>query len=124
MLSIVFLLSSAFIIQRQQKVYAFGYASSFSDSVMYYTPIQTLDSVTLDGNGVLPYREHYTYQLKNYLETERGEKNRVCMIFFGTNMKKLQREYQKAVGKYKQSPNVTLIELNTDEFKFTRPDYN
>ena len=63
-------------------VYAFGISASFTDTVVYYTDIQLLDSVHLDKGGFLPHRELYSYQLKNFLEFEMNLPNRTCMIYF------------------------------------------
>ena len=89
--ALVFTLCSAFSLKKggHKPVYAFGVSASFTDTVIYYTEIQMLDSVALDKNGFLPHRELYSYQLKNYLEFDKGLPNRTCMIYFSENKKKL-----------------------------------
>lgn len=50
--ALIFTLCSAFTMKGGHKpVYAFGVAAAFNDSVVYYTEIQQLDSVSLDKNN-------------------------------------------------------------------------
>ena len=87
---------SAFTTKNKEKsVYAFGMAASFNDSIVYYTEIQTLDSVRLDKNGFLPKRDLYAYQLKNYLEHSLGKPDYTCMVYFSENKKKLEKKLPK-----------------------------
>lgn len=102
-------------------VYAFGVSASFTDTVVYYTDIQVLDSVTLEKKSFLPDRNTYSYQLKNYLEYQRGLSDRTCMIYFSENKKKLSKELNKIVNRYKKDKSVSLQLINNGEFKFTKP---
>lgn len=103
-------------------VYAFGVSASFTDTVIYYTEIQMLDSVALDKNGFLPHRELYSYQLKNYLEFDKGLPNRTCMIYFSENKKKLGKEAAKVVGKFKKSKTVAVEKIDPQNFRFSKPE--
>lgn len=105
--------------KKSKSVYAFGFSASFTDTVVYYTEIQMLDSVSLDKNGLLPYREHYSYQLKNHLEYDKGEKNRICMIYFSTDQAKLAKSRAKLLVKYKENKQVGLKQ---NEFSFKKPE--
>lgn len=119
----VFTLSTAFTMKGGHKpVYAFGVSASFTDTVVYYTGIQVLDSVALDKNGFLPHRDLYSYQLKNYLELEKGLPNRTCMIYFSENKKKLNKEAAKVLGKYKKNKTITVREIEAGNFQFKKPE--
>lgn len=122
--ALVFTLCSAFSLKKgeHKPVYAFGVSASFTDTVVYYTEIQVLDSVALDKNGFLPHREIYSYQLKNYLEIDKGQSNRTCMIYFSENQKELEKEAAKVLGKYKKNKSVALEKIDTQSFKFTKPE--
>lgn len=121
--ALVFTLCTAFTLKEGHKpVYAFGVSASFTDTLVYYTEIQVLDSVTLDKNGFLPKRDLYSYQLKNYLELEKGLPNRTCMIYFSENNKKLSKEAVKVMNKYKKNKSVVLQKINTGDFKFSKPE--
>lgn len=102
-------------------MYAFGVAASFNDSIVYYTDIQMLDSVTLDKNGFLPKRESYTYQLKNYLEYNLNKPDYTCMIYFSESKSKLEKEAVKVQGKYKKNKGMLLETIKSEVFTFTKP---
>jgi hypothetical protein len=122
LLSVVVLMVCSAASKKSKPVYAFGFSASFTDTVVYCTEIQALDSVHLDKNGFLPYREHYSYQLKNYLEYQKGEKNRTCMIYFSNNQAKLSKEKAKLLDKYKKDKAIKLEELKQAEFTFKKPE--
>lgn len=120
-LAVVLTLCSAFTMKSKDKpVYAFGIAASFNDSVVYYTDIQVLDSVSLGKGGILPQRELYSYQLKNFVDYHKQKPDYTCMIYFSENKKKLQKEVLKVMGKYKKS-SMVLEALSASEFKFEKP---
>ena len=53
------------------KVYMYGFAASFNDSIVHFTDIQTLDSVWIDSKtGFLLGRENYSFQLRDYLGSQ------------------------------------------------------
>lgn len=119
----VFTLCTAFSLKDGHKpVYAFGVSASFTDTVIYYTDIQVLDSVALDKNGFLPHRDLYSYQLKNYLELEKGLPNRTCMIYFSENKKKLSKEAANVLGKYRKNKTITVREIEAGSFQFKKPE--
>ena len=72
-LLLVLTVCSAFSLKGSKSVYIVGVSASFTDSLVYFTEIQLLDSVSLDKNKMLPERSQYSYQLKNYLENEFSE---------------------------------------------------
>lgn len=123
--ALVFTLCSAFSFKKkagQKAVYAFGVAASFTDTVVYYTEIQLLDSAHLDKNGFLPHRERYSYQLKNYLEYEASQPNRTCMIYFAESKIKAEKEAAKIATKYKKNKSISLEKISPEKFRFTKPE--
>jgi hypothetical protein len=114
-------LSSFSLLKKTQPVYAFGISASFTDSVVYYTEIQALDSVSLTTEGFLPKREAYSYQLKSYLENK-GEANRTCMIYFSDSQKKIASEFDKISGKYKKNKSVSFKKIEKKDFQFKKPE--
>lgn len=121
-LALVFMVCSAFTMKKgkDKPVYVFGIAASFSDTVVYYTPVQLVDSVVLDRHGFLPRRELYSYQLKNYVEYSLGKPNYTCMIYFSEKKVKLEREATKIIGKYRKD-NVSVQMLDGKDFVFEKP---
>lgn len=124
-IALAFIVLSAFSLKKDKKekvVYAYGVSASFTDTVVYFTNIQVLDSVKLGKNGFLPQKTQYSYQLKNYLEYKKRETNRTCMVYFSGNLKKLEKERNKLLAKYKKNKAVRLEQLTPEEFVFTKPE--
>lgn len=121
-IALVFTLCTAFTLKGGHKpVYAFGVAASFNDSIVYYTEIQELDSVSVDKNGFLPKRDLYSYQLKNYVEYDLKKSDYTCMIYFSESKKKLEKEAIKVKGKYKKT-TMTLQAIEPSAFMFKKPE--
>lgn len=123
LLAVCILTSLSAFSKGHKPVYAFGVSASFTDTIVFYTEVQVLDSVTLDKTGFLPQRESYSYQLKNYLEANKNLANRTCMIYFSDNRKKIDKEYNKIVSKYRKEKSMSVNLLKKDEFLFTKPEY-
>ena len=123
-ITLVFTMCSAFSFKKNshKPVYAFGIAASFTDTIVYYTDIQLLDSVHLDKNGFLPKRELYSSQLKNFLEYDMNQPNKTCMIYFSNNKKKIDKEMLKTLDKYKRNKSIRLQKVDSDKFRFTKPE--
>lgn len=102
-------------------VYMAGVSASFTDSLVYFTDIQFVDSAVVDGKGFLVGRTQYSIQLKDYLETKQGGKNRTCFMFFNVKKNKLQKELLKLKEKYKKGNNMVLKSVNP-EFKFEKAE--
>ena len=123
-IALVFTMCSAFSLKKDHSkpVYAFGISASFTDTVVYFTEIQILDSVSLSKEGFLAHRELYSYQLKNYLEDNLLQQNSTCMIYFSENRKKVEKEATKILNKYKKNNRMTVSRIDSDKFRFTKPE--
>ncbi|MEG1562844.1 MAG: hypothetical protein RR365_03830 [Bacteroides sp.] len=120
---LVFTLCSAFSLKKgnPKEVYAFGISTSFTDTVVYYTDIQLMDSIKLDKNGFLPHRDAYSFQLKSFLEFELNKTSQTSMMYFSENKSKLEREAGKVLDRYKKNKSLTLVKVDTTKFRFTKP---
>lgn len=123
LLTVCVLCSLSVFSKSNKPVYAFGVSASFSDTIVFYTEVQVLDSVFLDKKGFLPNRESYSYQLKNYLEANKNMVNRTCIIYFSDNRNKLNKELNKIAAKYKKQKNISVNLIKKDEFLFTKQEY-
>ena len=123
-IALVFTMCSAFSLKKDHSkpVYAFGISASFTDTVVYFTDIQILDSAKVSKEGFLSHRELYSYQLKNYLEDNQLQQNSTCMIYFSENKKKLEKEATKILKKYKKNNRMTVSRIDSDKFHFTKPE--
>lgn len=119
-LLLIFMLGSAFTKKGNKKdVYMAGVSASFSDSLVYFTNVQLVDSVELDKDDLLPQRQQYSYQLKTYLQSKGESENRTCFIYFNTNKEKLEKEMKKLKEKYQKGGKSILRQVDAD-FKFTK----
>ena len=123
-IALVFTMCSAFSLKKDHSkpVYAFGISASFTDTVVYFTDIQILDSAKVSKEGFLSHRELYSYQLKNYLEDNQLQQNSTCMIYFSENKKKLEKEATKILNKYNKNNRMTVSRIDSDKFHFTKPE--
>ena len=123
-IALVFTMCSAFSLKKDHSkpVYAFGISASFTDSVVYFTDIQVLDSAEVSKEGFLAHRELYSYQLKNFLEDNQLQQNSTCMIYFSENRKKLEKEATKILNKYKRNNRMTVSRIDGEKFRFTKPE--
>ena len=117
------MLCSAFTTKEKEKpVYVFGVGASFKDSVVYFTEVQLVDSVVLDGNGFLPQREVYAYQMKNFLEYQKGKADYTCAIYFSENRLKLEKEASKVRKQYEKGNTYVLENVKVVDFSFKKPE--
>ena len=105
-----------------QRVYMFGFAASFNDTIVHFTEIQAVDSVMLETkNHFLMVRNQYSYQLSNYL-TQQQMPYRTCVVFYDRKLKKLQKKFLKMKKLYAPSKNLKSYNevrtITSDEFKF------
>ncbi len=107
------------------KMFMFGFSASFQDSIIYMTDVQEVVGAWYDTKTkFLLGRQHYSYQLKDFLATNKQQPNRVCVVMYALSRKeaekkfiKLRKEYTvKAKGKY----DVRYLTLS--EFKFEPVD--
>lgn len=104
------------------KVFGFGIAASFKDTVVYFTEIQELDSAIVDSKGFLKSRPAYSQQLKSYLEDEQKLTHQTCMIYFSKDRDKLKKMEHKLRKIYMKDKNITIQNLAPTNFHFTKPE--
>ncbi len=103
-------------------VYIAGVSESLTDSTVYVTDIQQLDFVKLEGkNAFLPMRSSFSYQLKSYFDTQKGEPNRLCLVVYSPRKDKLERRVEKIKKKYLSQKGFKVNALTSTDFKFEKP---
>ena len=101
-------------------VYVFGFSASFTDSTVYFTPIQYLDGVVLEKKSKFrPGAPESSYQLKDYLEQQRGEKNRVCAIFADETKAKAEKHFINVRKRY-LNQKMNVVFLTEQEFQYQK----
>lgn len=106
---------------RPAKIYMFGFAASFNDSIVYLTDIQTVNAYLVNNRTkFLANREDYSYQLRNYLQSNGLEAYPTCITMFAENEKDATRKYLKLKERYEKSKKKYSIKsLKDSQFKYT-----
>lgn len=104
------------------QVYIFGFSAAFTDSIVYMTNVQAVDSAWIDTKTkFLLGRDSYTYQLKNFFTQKQNLQNRTCMVFFATDRSDAEKKYLKMKRKYtteaKNKYDVRYIDESDFRFK-------
>ena len=106
-----------------QRIYIFGFAASFNDTIVHFTNIQTIDSAWVDGKtNFLMGRQLYSTMLRDYLNKNQMP-HRVCAVFYDKSLKKLQKKYIKMKKLYlgtdkKVKNRNNVIDIVENDFKF------
>ena len=109
---------------KKSTVYMFGFSASFTDSLVYITDIQRLDSAYIDTKtDFLMDRPVYSDQLQTFLEATTGMPDCTCVVFFDTKKSKLSEEYAKIKKRYDQDSTLVVKTLPLGEFYFQSPRY-
>ena len=119
---LVFMVCSAFSLKGNKKdmgMYMVGVSASFTDSLIYFTDIQFVDSVSLGKDKLLPLRNQYSKQMDDYLENNLGMTGRTCFIYFDKKKSNLEKIIKKMKDKYMKAGKTVLKETGAD-FKFTK----
>lgn len=104
------------------KGYMFGFIANFSDSLVYFTDIQAVDSVWYDSkNKFLLGRSSYSNQLREYFANTLNQPHRTCIVIFALTRKKIEKKYLKLKKQYtgKFADRYDVRTLNENEFHFT-----
>ncbi len=91
---------SANAANKKEPVWMFGLAASFSDSTVYMTDIQIVDSAYTNNHGLfLSERNEYSNQLRAYLKAQ-GVKAPTCVTTFARKYKEIEKKYLKMKRRY------------------------
>lgn len=104
------------------RIYMFGMAASFTDSLVYFTGVQQVDSAWVDQKShFLKGRDNYSYQLRNFLSNQYGLHHRTCIVMYNEDRRKLEKEYLKMRELYttKARQPFEIHDLTEQDFRFT-----
>ena len=107
-------------VDEPKRVYLYGVATNFNDSVTYITQVQHLDSVIIHPNGALQNYSIYSMQLKVYLEGTLGNVNQTCAVVYSYKKKKLEKRFIKTKKKFLANKDQVLRQIGTDTFTFQK----
>ena len=102
-------------------VYVMGVSYCFTDSTVYFTEIQQMDSIVFGEGGYdfLPARQHYSYELSDYMAEKEGMPARTSALLYSKKLSKLQKKEAK-LKKTLLKKNMNVLYLG-NKFSFTRP---
>ncbi len=108
-------------------VYMFGFSASFKDSVVYITDINDVQGAWMESKSkFLSGIENYSYQLRDYFNTQLSMPDRVCMVFYATSFKKAERKFVKLKKKYtgtkKKPAHYEIRFVSLQDFRFQPVD--
>ena len=102
------------------KVYLFGVSQQLTDSVVYLTFINEVDSFDLaKKTKFLPFRSEFSLQLKEYMEGTLHKDHQTTVVFYSARRKKLSKKYYKIKKRYLDNPYTKIVPI--DGFKFRHP---
>lgn len=104
------------------KGYLFGFIANFTDSVVYFTDIQEVDSIWYDKSShFLLGRDIYANQLRNYFTDNMKMPHRTCIVSFGLSRKDAEKKLVKMRKLYtdKKKGNYEVRNLNENQFRFS-----
>jgi hypothetical protein len=102
------------------KVYLFGVCQQLTDSVVYITFINEVDSLDLmKKTKFLPFRSEFSLQLKEYMEGTLKKDHQTPAVFYSTKRKKLSKKYYKIKKRYLDNPYTKIMPI--DGFQFRHP---
>ena len=104
------------------KAYMFGFVASFTDSIVFFTDIQEVDSVWLmPRKKMLAGKSNYSYQLRNFCADSLGFKNRTVVVESALTRKEIEKKYAKMKKNYtvKRAGQYDVHYIDASEFRFT-----
>ena len=111
---------AAFADKKPKTVYVMGVSFSFSDSIVYFTEIQKMDSIVFkEEHKFLPDRQHYSYELSDYMANFENMPGRTSALFYAEKLSKLRKKEAKLKKKLLKH-NKAVMYLGS-KFSFTRP---
>lgn len=99
-------------------MYAFGYATSLNDSIVYLTEISNMPEVTINKkNGFLANRAAYTAQLKEHFK-KMGVEHPTCAIIFDRKKKNISSKFVAMMKKFQKKKRYFVKTISAEEFSF------
>ena len=103
-------------------VYLFGVSQMLTDSLVFMTNIQQVDSIDIDKKTTtLPFRTELSTQFKEYLEEKRYARKQTSCVFFDSNRKKLSKKFYKIKKRYLDDSTAKIIIIDDEKFHFIHP---
>ena len=122
-LALLFALGASAKKDRYTRVYMFGMATAFTDSVVVMTDIQSVDSAFVTANNLLPERSIYSYQLESFFEIRDGKPGVTVAVIWGTDRKLVEKDFLKLRRRFMNDKTTKLQPLTSEEFTFKKVEH-
>ena len=111
------------------KMYIFGFSASFSDTIVYFTPVMEVENVWIESkNKFLLGRQSYSRQLRDYLGTRYNLPLRTCIVMFDKKRANAEKKLLKMKKLYTKGKDgkahFDVRFLEDGEFKFKAIDWS
>ena len=111
---------AVFAAKKPKTIYMLGVSYSFSDSIVYFTEIQKIDSIVFDAeHKFLPNRQHYSYELTDFMAFKENRPGRPSAVFYSKKLSAMQKKEAKLKKKLLKKNKAVMYLGN--KFSFTRP---
>ncbi len=105
------------------KMYMFGFAASFNDTVVHFTDVIEVDSVWIESkNKFLLGRNYYSHQFRDYLSTKEQMPLRTCVTVYAPTRAKAEKKLLKMRRLYTNSKDgrshFDIRYVNAGDFKY------
>lgn len=107
-------------------IYIYACSFEFGDSIVYFSPIEKVDSISLTKKTkFLPYRSDFSQQFKDKIEHSKFiAKNQTTSVFFAEKKNQLAKVYAKMKKRYFTKEKMRIVLIDEADFKFVHPlDY-
>ena len=103
-------------------VYVFGVSQMLTDSMVYVTNINQVDSLDLEHKtGFLPFRSEFSLQLKEYMEGQLHQQNQTACIYYSKSRKQLAKKFYKIKKRFLDNSYTRLVVIDDAHFRFRHP---
>lgn len=105
------------------RMYVFGFAASFRDTIVHFTNVMEVDSAWIESKSkFLLGRSAYSHQLRDYLGTAHSMPMRTCIVMYDKDRAKLEKKLLKMKKTYSKGkdgkPHFDVRFLEDSEFRF------
>lgn len=107
---------------KMSRVYMFGFAGSFTDSLACLTEISKVDTAWFNDRKMLIDRALYSQQLQFFMEAN-GTNHAICSVIFDTSAKSLKKSWNKVKKRYQKAQGLTFKIIPLSDFQFKPEEY-
>lgn len=104
------------------RVYLFGVSQMLTDSIVYITSINEVDSLYLEHKTkFLPFRSVFSLQMKEYLEGKQRLAHQTSCVFYATKRRKISKKFYKIKKRFLDNPWTKIVMIDKEHFQFRHP---